>query len=116
MRRNPYLNTQMLIANITEQSSKKHSLTDYYSTRLKHTYQMKEKRVIVDLFPINLGQLLKYADEVQDGLEAKILIQNGHVKVNGYVDTRRGRKLFVNDMIQIKDEVRILLLKKAGHE
>ena len=43
--------------------------------------------------PIRLGQFLKLANLVQDGLEAKIRIQNGEVWVNGVVETRRGRKL-----------------------
>lgn len=41
---------------------------------------------------IKLGQLLKLADLVSSGVEAKIVIQNGEVKVNGEVDTRRGKK------------------------
>ena len=41
---------------------------------------------------IKLGQLLKLADMVQDGVEAKYVITDGLVKVNGEVDDRRGRK------------------------
>ena len=41
---------------------------------------------------IKLGQLLKLADMVQDGVEAKYVITDGLVKVNGEVDERRGRK------------------------
>ena len=43
---------------------------------------------------IKLGQALKLAGAVQDGVEAKLAIQDGLVKVNGQVDTRRGRKLY----------------------
>ena len=39
---------------------------------------------------IKLGQLLKLADMVQDGVEAKYVITDGLVKVNGEVDDRRG--------------------------
>ena len=42
---------------------------------------------------IKLGQALKAANLVQDGVEAKYVIQDGEVLVNGEVDTRRGRKL-----------------------
>ncbi len=53
--------------------------------------------------PIRLSQFLKLANVVQDGLEAKIRITEGEVLVNGELETRRGRKIFVNDTIQIND-------------
>ncbi|MCR5213531.1 MAG: RNA-binding S4 domain-containing protein [Eubacterium sp.] len=46
---------------------------------------------------IKLGQALKKAGLVASGLDAKIVIQDGQVKVNGEVDTRRGRKLYPGD-------------------
>lgn len=48
---------------------------------------------------IKLGQSLKLAGLVENGVEAKEVIQNGLVKVNGEVDTRRGRKLYQNDVV-----------------
>ena len=48
---------------------------------------------------IKLGQAMKLADLVSDGVEAKDVISDGLVKVNGEVDTRRGRKLYVGDTI-----------------
>lgn len=48
---------------------------------------------------IKLGQALKAADLVSSGVEAKIVVQDGQVKVNGEVDTRRGRKLVPGDVI-----------------
>ena len=42
---------------------------------------------------IKLGQALKLAGLVSSGIEAKIVVQDGEVKVNGETDTRRGRKL-----------------------
>lgn len=48
---------------------------------------------------IKLGQAMKLADLVSDGVEAKYVISDGLVKVNGVVDTRRGRKLYVGDTI-----------------
>lgn len=48
---------------------------------------------------IKLGQALKAANLVEDGVEAKYVIQDGLVKVNGEVDTRRGRKLYNGDMV-----------------
>ncbi|MDO5348244.1 MAG: RNA-binding S4 domain-containing protein, partial [Bacillota bacterium] len=42
---------------------------------------------------IKLGQAMKLAGLVESGVDAKIVIQNGEVKVNGEVETRRGKKL-----------------------
>jgi ribosome-associated protein len=48
---------------------------------------------------IKLGQALKAAGFVEDGVEAKIEITSGNVLVNGEVDTRRGRKLYDGDVV-----------------
>ena len=48
---------------------------------------------------IKLGQALKAAGYVEDGVEAKIEITSGNVLVNGEVDTRRGRKLYDGDTV-----------------
>jgi len=48
---------------------------------------------------IKLGQALKAAGFVEDGVEAKIEITSGNVLVNGEVDTRRGRKLYDGDIV-----------------
>lgn len=57
---------------------------------------------------IKLGQALKAANLVEDGVEAKLAIQDGLVKVNGEVDTRRGRKLYPGDLVTFEDqEIRI---------
>ena len=53
---------------------------------------------------ITLGQALKAADMVGSGGEAKNLIQAGEVLVNGEVETRRARKLFAGDVIEVGDE------------
>ncbi len=53
--------------------------------------------------PIRLSQFLKLANVVQDGVHAKIRIAEGEVTVNGKLETRRGRKLVSNDIIQIDD-------------
>ena len=46
---------------------------------------------------IKLGQAMKLAGLVESGAEAKDVIVDGLVKVNGEVDTRRGRKLYPGD-------------------
>lgn len=57
---------------------------------------------------IKLGQALKAANLVEDGVEAKYVIQDGEVQVNGETDTRRGRKLYGGDLVSYRgQEIRI---------
>ena len=53
---------------------------------------------------IKLGQALKAAGLVESGVEAKEVIQEGLVMVNGEVDTRRGRKLYSGDQVVFDGE------------
>ena len=48
---------------------------------------------------IKLGQALKVANLVNSGADAKFLIGDGLVKVNGEVELRRGRKLYDGDIV-----------------
>lgn len=57
---------------------------------------------------IKLGQALKAAGLVDSGVEAKDVILDGLVQVNGETDTRRGRKLHDQDIITFRGaEVKI---------
>lgn len=58
-----------------------------------------EKIILRDEF-IKLGQALKLAGLCDSGVDAKFAIQEGHVKVNGEVELRRGKKLYDGDMIE----------------
>ena len=49
---------------------------------------------------IKLGQALKLAGLVDSGVDAKIEIQEGSVKVNGEVEFQRGKKIHVGDIIE----------------
>ena len=49
---------------------------------------------------IKLGQAMKLAGLVDSGVEAKIDIQEGLVKVNGNVETQRGKKIYPGDVIE----------------
>ncbi|WP_127480671.1 RNA-binding S4 domain-containing protein [Nocardioides pantholopis] len=50
---------------------------------------------------IRLGQFLKLANLVESGAEAKPLIAEGRVLVNGEVETRRGRQLVKGDVVTL---------------
>ena len=65
---------------------------------------------------IKLGQVLKLAGLVESGVDAKIRIQEGFVKVNGEVEVQRGKKIHPGDIIeldgqQIKIETRQMRIK-----
>jgi ribosome-associated protein len=53
---------------------------------------------------MTLGQALKAADLAGSGGEAKVVIQGGEVRVNGEVETRRGRRLKEGDVVEVGDE------------
>ena len=53
---------------------------------------------------IKLQDLLKFAAAVSTGGEAKILIQEGEVTVNGEVCTMRGKKIRPGDDVALRDE------------
>ena len=53
---------------------------------------------------IKLGQALKATGLAETGAEAKDVIQDGLVKVNGEVDTRRGKKLYNGDVVEFDGE------------
>ena len=53
---------------------------------------------------IKLGQALKAAGLVDSGLDAKIVIQDGEVSVNGEVETRRGKKIYDGDVVEFDGE------------
>ena len=64
---------------------------------------MKEVK-IKDEF-IKLGQAMKLAGMVGSGVEAKIVITEGQVEVNGEVECRRGKKLHVGDIVSFDGEM-----------
>lgn len=53
---------------------------------------------------IKLGQALKAAGLVPSGLDAKIVIQDGLVLVNGEVEVQRGKKLHAGDVVEFDGE------------
>lgn len=59
---------------------------------------MKELNIRDDF--IKLGQALKLAGLVGSGLDAKFVIQDGKVLVNGSVETQRGKKLVNGDIVE----------------
>jgi ribosome-associated protein len=50
---------------------------------------------------IRLGQFLKLANLIESGAEAKPVLAEGNVRVNGEVETRRGRQLVLGDVVTL---------------
>jgi ribosome-associated protein len=65
---------------------------------------MAEKKVKINTEFIKLDALLKFASMVGSGGEAKNLIQNGEVTVNGEVCTMRGKKIRPGDKVSLGGE------------
>lgn len=58
---------------------------------------------------IKLGQLLKAAGIAESGVDAKFMIQDGLVKVNGSVEYQRGKKLYEGDIVEVSgDTVKVI--------
>lgn len=53
---------------------------------------------------IKLGQALKAAGLVDSGVDAKLVIQDGLVKVNGETEVQRGKKLYDGDTVTFEGE------------
>ena len=68
-----------------------------------------EEIILRDDF-IKLGQAIKAAGLVESGVEAKIVIQDGEGKVNGVVETQRGKKLFGGEVVEYNGSS--ILIKK----
>jgi ribosome-associated protein len=63
---------------------------------------------------IRLGQLLKLANLVDSGSDAKMLLMGGEVMVNDEVETRRGRQLRDGDIVTL-DDVSVRILNADSH-
>ena len=59
-------------------------------------------KVAINTEFIKLGQLLKFASIVGNGSDAKMLIADGIVKVNGVVVTERGKKIHPGDVVEVE--------------
>lgn len=53
---------------------------------------------------IKLGQLLKLAGFCDSGVDAKFVIQDGFVKVNGEVEIQRGKKIHNGDIVEFENK------------
>ena len=71
------------------------------------------KKIKIETEFIKLNQLLKWADLVDSGGHANILIKEGLIKLNGVVETRRGKKIYPGDVILIEDQEKFMVVKEG---
>lgn len=65
---------------------------------------MEKQIIFIDTEFIKLQDLLKFAGLVETGGQAKILIQDGYVTVNGEICTMRGKKIGNGDIVTLDDD------------
>lgn len=70
------------------------------------------EEITINSESIKLDQFLKWANIASTGGEAKMMIKEGIVIVNGELETRRGRTLYPGDEVQVEE----LGLFKITHE
>ncbi|MPN29141.1 hypothetical protein SDC9_176592 [bioreactor metagenome] len=77
--------------------------------KIKVTVKEKEKKEVkISTEFIRLDAFLKLCDAVQSGGHAKMVIQDGEVKVNGEVCTQRGKKLHQKDEVEFNRKLYIV--------
>ncbi len=64
---------------------------------------MRTEKIKIDSDYIKLQDLLKFGGAAETGGTAKVIIQNGEVKVNGEICTMRGKKLRAGDIAEFED-------------
>ena len=66
---------------------------------------MKKDNITITTEFIKLDSLLKFANAVATGGEAKQIVQDGLVKVNGEVCTMRGKKIRPGDVVEVDGQL-----------
>ncbi len=62
------------------------------------------REVEISAEPVELCKILKFENMVASGGEAKQVISAGHVRLNGQVETRKRKKIFAGDIVELGDE------------
>ena len=81
---------------------------------LCHPSQYSSNNAMANIDYIKLDQFLKQMQVVGTGGQAKLMIQDGEVNVNGEVETRRGRKLVTGDRVEVDGQTWVVDLSQLG--
>ena len=66
---------------------------------------MKKTIVNINRVPVELYKILKFENIASSGGEAKFIIADGLVEVNGSIETQKRKKIYPGDMIKINDQI-----------
>ena len=69
------------------------------------------KEIFLSKQPVELFKILKFEGVASSGGEAKSLIADGHVKINGVTELRKRKKIVAHDVIEIGDEKFVVCLQ-----
>ena len=72
--------------------------------------------ITVNTVPVELYKILKFAGLVGSGAEAKAVVAEGQVKVNGDVETRKRKKILAGDLIEFGTETLRIVLDETPQE
>ncbi len=75
---------------------------------------MNPADVVVESLPVRLGQLLQLANLVESGAEAKDVVADGLVTVDGEVDTRRGRQLRGGEVVAVQGAAAVRVVGRGS--
>jgi ribosome-associated protein len=89
---------------------------DYFSTELKNTMSESYLEIQLDQQPIELCKLLKIADLVAGGGEAKVVISEGYVSLNGEVEYQKRKKVYHNDIVEFNGEILQIIVNENLEE
>lgn len=72
--------------------------------------------ITVNIVPVELYKILKFEGLVGSGAEAKAVVAEGQVKVNGEVETRKRKKILAGDQIEFGTETLCIVLDETAQE
>ena len=70
-----------------------------------------EKSIAIYTPFITLNQMLKLANLIDFGAQAKLFLKSNKILVNNEIETRRGRKLYIGDVVEINN-IKYLIKEK----
>ncbi|XQP54965.1 MAG: S4 domain-containing protein YaaA [Mycoplasmoidaceae bacterium] len=73
---------------------------------------MLDKNIVISSEFITLAQLLKFADVISSGGQAKDFLAQNTIVINGQNDNRRGRKLYPGDKVIVNNDICLTLTRK----
>jgi ribosome-associated protein len=72
--------------------------------------------ITVNTVPVELYKILKFEGLVGSGAEAKAVVAEGQVKVNGDVETRKRKKILAGDLIEFDSQTLRIVLGETPQE